>query len=455
MISQRESHTCPTAFRPRIAPLQGDRPNRCVYDTRFWLAFASNLGTALAVSLLFRYADLVGWLGGGEFELGWIVGVGMLGSLTMRFVLGRTIDRHGARTVWMTSLAVLSAAFFGHLLLGSCNGPAIYLLRIVYASSIAGVYGSSLTWIGGRVPRAQLAEFVGMLGASGFIAMGLGNGLGDLLAGGANEAVYIRRLFIVAGSLNASSMIFCWLATRGPVRLVEPSHSSMASLLWRYSPRGVLLVGVATGVALGLPATFLRTFTAELGIAGMTTFFCVYAGAALIARVCARRWPERFGLSPVMLLGLVLITVGLLSFLLVDAAWQLVVPAVILGVAHAIVFPPTIAASTLAFPAHANGLGTMLSLAAYDLGVLIGAPSAGALVRYSGRFGMSPYPTMFATIATVVGLISLIFATSLLYRPAPSTTETEAGESPSTSVGWAPPTEIRTAKTKEKALVSR
>lgn len=399
-------------------PVPDDPPSSRVYDRPFWLASASNLCTAMAIALLFRYADLVHRLGGGELELGWIVGVGMVGSIMIRLALGRTIDRHGARTTWLVSLVALSAACFGHLLLSSCHGPAIYALRFLFASAVAGVFGSSITWIGSRAPRERLAEMVGTLGASGFIAWALGNTLGDLLSDGPD---HVERLFIVAGLFTSIAMIFCWLATAGTTGSSEPSNGSTARLLWRYSPRVVLLVGMATGLVLGLPSTFLRTFTAEMGITTMSWFFVVYAGVALAVRVGARRFPERFGLAPVILLGLVLMGMGLLSFLLVNNAWQLAVPAVILGFAHAVVFPPTVAASTLSFPEHCRGLGTMLILAAYDLGVLVGTPLAGAIVQYSGRFGLAPYPTMFVTIASLMGVISVVFATSLLWRrPAPA-----------------------------------
>ena len=39
-------------------------------------------------SLLFRYADVVFFLGGSELLLGTIVGVGMIGSLAMRLAQG-------------------------------------------------------------------------------------------------------------------------------------------------------------------------------------------------------------------------------------------------------------------------------------------------------------------------------------------------------------------------------
>ena len=40
---------------------------------------------------MFRYSDYVTYLGGGEYELGWIVGVGMLGALAMRVFQGIAI----------------------------------------------------------------------------------------------------------------------------------------------------------------------------------------------------------------------------------------------------------------------------------------------------------------------------------------------------------------------------
>jgi hypothetical protein len=48
-----------------------------------------------AVAILYRYADFVTLLGGSEFHLGWIVGVGMVGSLSVRLALGSWIDHHG------------------------------------------------------------------------------------------------------------------------------------------------------------------------------------------------------------------------------------------------------------------------------------------------------------------------------------------------------------------------
>ena len=183
---------------PRPCP-DSSEPPVSTYGRPFWLAFTANLLVATAVALLYRYADLITYLDGTEFHLGWIVGVGMVGSLSMRLWLGWAIDSHGARRVWLVCLVVFSLSCFAHLWITSCSGPAIYLLRIVYASSIAGIFGAALTWVSGRVSIARMAELIGMLGAAGFAAMVVGALLGDWLLGaesiGANE---IHRMFLAS-----------------------------------------------------------------------------------------------------------------------------------------------------------------------------------------------------------------------------------------------------------------
>lgn len=151
------------------------------YGRTFWLAYASSLLLMVGVSLLYRYADFVTLLGGTEFHLGWIVGVGMVGSLVTRVAIGSYIDRHGARLVWLGSTALFVATCLAHLAVGSHTGVAIYLLRISYCCAVAGVYGASVTFVSAQGPSHRMAELIGMLGTSGFLGTVVGTLLGDFL----------------------------------------------------------------------------------------------------------------------------------------------------------------------------------------------------------------------------------------------------------------------------------
>ncbi len=381
------------------------------YGRPFWLAYASNALLMMAVSLLFRYADFVTLLGGSEFHLGWIVGVGMVGSLVTRVAIGSYIDRHGSRQVWLGSTVLFVATCLAHLAIVSHTGIAIYLLRISYCCGIAGIYGASITFISARGPSERMAELVGMLGTAGFLGTVVGTLLGDLLLGSATVGhAQVERMFVVAAGLGVLSFPFAWAATRTEMRPNTAAGASILTVLRRHYPGGVLLIGVAMGFGLGLPNTFLRTYAAELDIPRIGLFFLVYAAAAIVTRVATRRWPERFGSRPMILLGTAGMVLGLLLFLPVRAEWQLAFPALGCGCSHAILFPSVVAAGSITFPDRYRGLAIILVLAAWDVGQVLGALSVGALLEYSESAGLPPYPTMFLTMAGVLALVGAWYA---------------------------------------------
>lgn len=384
------------------------------------MAYVANSLVMVAIVLLFRYADFVTLLGGAEFHLGWIVGLGMVGSLLMRSFLGRAIDEWGPRAVWAGSLLLFSTASFGHLALSTCHGPAIYLLRIALFSAVAGIFGSAMTFISGRTSQDRMAELLGMLGTSGFVGYIVGSQLGDfLLAGPAVDRSQVVVMFTMAGLLALAAVPFALLATVGhPLRRNHRSRRRlpMLGLVRRYQPGTVILVGMATGAGLHLPGIFLRPFAAEMDIGRIGLFFSVYAPAAILTRVLTRRLPERLGLRFMILLGLSGVAVSQLLFLAVTSPWMLILPGIVYGFSHAILFPSAVAAASGAFPDRHRGLGTTFALATHDVGQLIGAPLAGLVVHYAAALGLPGFAAMFVTMASLTVLVAFTFAAS----PAPA-----------------------------------
>ena len=450
----------PPQRRKAEQPCRIEQP--AAYDRPFWLAYLSNLLLAAATSLLFRYADFITLLGGTEFHLGWIVGVGMVGSLAMRLVLGSWIDRYGARPLWLGSLLLFVVACFAHLSVASHTGAAIYLLRICYCCAVAGVGGASMTFVSMRTCNDRLAEMVGMLGTGGFVGVVVGTLLGDLLFGSIAVApAQVAGMFVAAGLLGLLAMPFAAAATRGEgsgfrvqgsesanreVRGTEevvgtefatwrascrqppPSPSShrphplpkgegtalcepsLLTLVRRYCPGIILIIGATMGMGLGLPSTFLRTYATEQGIPRIGLFFLVYCIAAVVIRVPTRRWSERFGPRRIILLGMAGMTASIAIFPLVHTEWQLALPAVGFGCSHAILWPAVVAAGSVAFPARNRGLATVILLAAWDCGLMVASPSVGVVLKYSESVGLPPYPTMFLSMAGLLTLVTLWYA---------------------------------------------
>jgi MFS family permease len=413
ICSSRQKSKSPGAAEadPRFTGRPTQTPGLSPYGRPFWRAYLSNMAVMVAIALLFRYADFVTLLGGTELHLGWIVGVGAVGSLLMRASLGTAIDHYGPRLVWVGSLIVFAASCFAHLAVAECHGPAIYLLRVAFASAIAGTMGAAMTFISGRAPVERMAEMIGMLGTSGFVGIVLGTQLGDCLLGTDTiQRWQVDRMFLVAGTLGLSAALFAWAATRHQVRPVRRRRPPSWWLFRRYHPGTVLLVGAAMGIGIALPTTFLRTYAAELSIPRIGLFFGVYAPTAILTRILTRRLPERFGLRPMILIGLGTLTVGQVLLIFVSSEWTFIAPGIVYGAGHAILVPATLAAGSRAFPNRYRGLGTTLIMATFDVGNLVGAPMAGAILHFSGKVGLPRYPTMFLSMAAMITLAGLVYA---------------------------------------------
>jgi MFS family permease len=377
------------------------------------------------VGVLYHYADFVTLLGGTELHLGWIVGVGMVGSLAMRFSAGMGIDRHGPAIVLFGSVGLFIVVCLAHLVVTSPSGVAIYLLRIGFCSATAGCYGASTTFIAGRAPRERMAEMVGMIGTAGFLGNLLGTQLGDYLRGsGIIQRWGIDQMFLAAALLAAVSLPLFWLALAGRTRPESVRHPPLRQLLREYHPGLLLVVPVVMGAALNLPCTFLPTYVAEMGFPRIATFFSVYAVAAIVTRIATRSWPQRLGLRRMILLGSGGLALSQLAFLAARSEWLLALPGIGFGMSHAVLFPATVAVANLRFPRQHFGLGMTLILAMWDIGQLLGMPAAGIIIHCSAQAGLPPYPVLFLSMAVALGATTVAYAVASRHlgrlRAAPS-----------------------------------
>ncbi len=387
-----------------------EEPGCSPYDRSFWLAHAANTLVAVAAGLNYRYADFVGFLGGTEFHLGWIVGVGMVGSVLMRLGFGPGIDRNGPRGVWVLALGLLAVSSAAHLAIQRYDGVGIFLARIAFCTALAGVWSASTTFAASRGPATRMAELIGILGTSGFLGIMIGTQLSDWLCADLNgRREPVDRLFIASALLAVAAIPCVLFATRGGIPVRRRRREPLWQVVRKYQGAMALVLGVSAGAAVALPATFLRTYGAELGIRRIGTFFTVCAIVALASRLGARRVPERLGLARMIVLGFGLLAGAQLLYLPVRAEWQLALPGAVVGIAQAILFPTIVAESSIPYPAEYRGVAMTLILAAFDTGQMLGAPAAGAILHGSQALGLPGYPVLFAATA------GMLLATAALY----------------------------------------
>ncbi|MCS7238276.1 MAG: MFS transporter [Thermoguttaceae bacterium] len=376
------------------------------YGPRFWVAYVANFLTCIATNTLIRYADFVRELGGSAWELGWIVGIGTVGSLAVRFILGEATDRHGAQKVWVGSLLLFALACFAHLGINDPTGFPIYFWRLVFCSAIAGIFGASTTFISQGAGPARMAELIGMLGTSGFLGVIVGTQLGDQIVVGWRQT---RLIFVAGGALALMAAVFALAATAGTATVRSSRRISSWRVLRRFSHYSLIVLGIGMGMGLGLPPVFLPALAHSLGIERVGIFFAVYAPVAVIARVATRGLFGRYDLRYLAVGSMLLLGVAHFSLLFVQSEWSLGLPALIFGVAHAVIYPTVVALGTTRFPERCRGLGTSLMMAASDLGMVVGAPLASSLLAFGSWVGWAPYPTMLVTVSVILCLTATFF----------------------------------------------
>jgi MFS family permease len=242
--------------------------------------------------------------------------------------------------------------------------------------------------------------------------MMIGTGLGGLLLGNARaNRQQVDWLFLGSAAISSVALMCAVMATRGHLRPQRTRrHPPMWYLLKKYNPGLILIVSVATGMGLNLPQVFLRPYMVDLHVTeGVAFFFNVYPPVAFFTRIVMRRVPDRYGIQPMIAIGLVSVVIGTMLFLIVTKTWLLILPALFLGVAHASLFPAVVAGASGAFPGRYRGLGTTLVLSMFDIGVFIGSPLAGIVLDRAGGWGLSPYPTMFSVISGLLMLCGVVY----------------------------------------------
>jgi MFS family permease len=411
----------------RLQHLPGALDAGRVYDFTFWLAYLSNALVSAANTLLCRYADFVDFLGGTEYHLGWIVGIGMVGSLLGRFALGDSIDRFGARRLWLITILGTVASCLLHLVIFDYRSPLIYIARVLYILMLAGVFSASMTLMTARVTKERLAEVIGIFGSAGFAGVVLGAPLADLLfPHGIPDRWSADYLFLMAAGLCLASYPLAWLVPERAtnhrmhrpqtnVRIGSRRHSaqrwrpSTFRILCHYWPGPVVAAGIVAGAALFIPPTFLPRFVAEMGVHDVSGFFVLYAITAITVRSLILRPLQRWGLERVIAAGLVILAISQLLFLTVRQPWQLVIPGLVFGLAHAVLFPAIVGLGSAAYPKRHRGLATTLMMATFDAGLLVGGPMAGAVLRFAGDFGLPRYSAMFVTVCLSVLIFDAVF----------------------------------------------
>lgn len=360
--------------------------------------------TMMGLSMQFHFGEyVVSHLGYGVDTLGWITGIGAVGSIFLRPYAGTWIDRVGCRPCFVASALVaavgsLSFQFVEALWL-------ISLLRVLTTTANATFLTTVAVYAAQAAPPERRAESLGTVGIGGFLGMMAGPAIGDaIFSQGANTPEAFGLFFtVVAGASLLAGVVVCNLRSTSPKPHAAPPFGLLVRRHW---PGMIMVLPVVFCAILTIHMTFLERFAHTRGFDDIRWFFLVYCPTAIVLRVTCRRLPERVGRERLCVVGLSSMAVGLLLLIPVHAEWQLVLPALFMGAGHCFVFPSMVDLVAEAMPLQHRGVGTSLALGAGDLGFLLGSVAWGQAIDLTG------YVPTFCVAATITWVAVLVYLRS-------------------------------------------
>ena len=372
-----------------------------VYGRTFWLAYLANSVLILANALTFRFAELVHFLGGTESVVGDIVALGTLVAVLLRLSISHVLDDYGTRRLWPIC-ALLFIIGCGMFVGATQTLWLLYVARVAYYVGLTGMFACSMTHIQNHVPPERRTEIIGNLGSSGFVGMILGSNLGDwILYAVKEQQTQFLILFGGAGLIGVFYLAIILILTHGQ-DVEERGASPMAfRLMFRFWPGTVVLAAMTMGMGVTATQTFLTRFATSQQIEGIGLFFTGYAISAFVFRLLVQNWSRTIGRHWMLVRGLLGHAVGHLLLAFATEGWQLILPSIVCGFGHALLFPAVVSLGSGTFPKECRGAGTAIILGFTDFGSLVYAPVLG---RISDRFGFQAMYCASGGIALLTAL---------------------------------------------------
>lgn len=350
-----------------------------------------------------------GWLelhGAGEVGIGVLMATFSVAAILARPVLGRLMDTRGRRLVVVTGgvFHVLTGLLYLGVdaLAGTSSAPATFALiagvRVVHGIAEAALFSVLFTYAADMVPEQRRAEGIALFGISGMIPLALGGLIGDwVIVDGDYRGLFATTTAVAAAALLCSA----FLPETG--RKGRPGRSFFAAAA---APELRSLWVVGTAFAMGLAAyfVFLKTYLLDAPAVGtMGQFFTTYAIAAVALRLGFGWVPERVGLIRVLVPSMVVTAIGLVTIAMATSPIHLIAAAIACGVGHGFAFPILSALVVTRARPDERGSAVALFTALFDLGVLVGGPTFGLIVK------LGSYPATFGFAAVLVAAVGVAF----------------------------------------------
>ena len=394
-------------------PVQLDR----IWTTDFVKICVANFSSFGSFYLLLATLPLyIVTIGGGEAEVGLVMGVFALSSVVARPLTGAALDRFGRKSVLIVTMIGMVIASVSYL--AAASVLTLLLIRAWHGVSFGGTTTTTMAYVADIVPHRQRAEGVGYFGMFTNISLAIGPWI-------ALETVRVAgfpAMFAVSAAIAAAGVIVSLTLRELPrSEPSNPTKSWYRRLINTKSlrPSLILLFFAATYSA---QVAFLPIYAASQNLGNVGVYFIVYAVALILSRIVSGRIADRFGRGVAVIPGLVLAAISMITLSLATDMVLLIVTAVLYGAAFALVTPALMALVVdVTTPAN-RGSAVATYSAAMDVGIGGGALLWGVVIQ---QFGYIPM-YQAAAVVPVIGIVAYFLVVRGKMRPIDVTNLTNA-----------------------------
>lgn len=360
----------------------------------FLLMAATLLSFGSFYSLLATLPLYVYNLGGGDLELGLIMGLFSLGAIAPRPFVGRYVDAHGSKLVIVTGTIVftLSAGLYNL----AASIPSLLALRIFHGIGIAFWTTGAIALAADLAPRERRGEAMGLWSIALTCAMAAAPWLGWQ----AMTLIGFPGLFGLATASAATSFLLALFLPRAQARAIGASGGPLLEpKVWPAA-----LGAAALTVTYGAVVSFVAVFAKARGIADPSLFFTAYALTLILSRWQAGRLADRLGRWACIIPGLAVLASGLLLLPYLSGLTMLVASGVLYGLGYGLVHPALMALAVDLSPPGRQGAGVATFTSSFEVGIVIGSVAMGWLAQSYG----------YGLMWVVAGLVPLLSIALLL-----------------------------------------
>ncbi|MGB6409480.1 MAG: MFS transporter [Planococcus donghaensis] len=339
--------------------------------------------------------------GASTSEAGLVTGIFILGALTGRIFIGRSIDKIGRkRTMIIGTTLFTLTTFFYFLNLGL---PFLMANRFLHGMTLGMASTAAGTIVAQIIPMTRKGEGIGYFSMSSTLAAAFGPFIGLMLS----QYSSYEMIFTVCLVLGVVSLIVSLLVYVPPVEAPPTTHVTKGFKVSGFiEPKAVPIAIICLVVALCYSSvlSFINFYAKEENLVQAASyFFLVYAIAILLSRPFTGRLMDLKGANFIMYPAFVLFAAGLFLLNVSSSSAGLLVAGALIGFGFGNMQSTTQAVAIKLTPTHRMGLATSTFFIAMDAGLGFGPYLLGFIIPLIG------YSSLYGILGFVV------LATSILY----------------------------------------